>query len=428
MDDIKVTVVKFGDREHLQMQYRDPITGRKKTRSTKTTTRREAEREAAKWESELRKGRSHDGGKITWSDFRDRYENEVLASLAKNTDEKVGTVFNTVERIINPSKLRNVTAQALSGLMAKLREEAKAESTIKGLMAHLLASLRWAVNMGLLSAVPKVQMPKRAKKSNMMKGRSVTGEEFDRMLAKVEAALLATKSKNCRPATKRPMRDDVREKLAAARSAAIAAAVPSWQHYLRGLWTSGLRLEESLELYWDRDDKLCVANIDGKRPMLRIPAELEKGNQDRLLPMAPEFARFLRETPADQRIGPVFNPMAQDGTTRLTSGRVSRLVSAIGKAAGVKVSRSGKLKFASAHDLRRSFGERWSSRVMPQQLMELMRHESIETTMRYYVGRNAQKTADILWEAEERASNTASNTTVANPVETAENLSKSGNS
>ncbi len=30
---------------------------------------------------------------------------------------------------------------------------------------------------------------------------------------------------------------------------------------------------------------------------------------------------------------------------------------------------------------------------MPQDLMELMRHESITTTMRYYVGQNAQRTA-----------------------------------
>ena len=34
---------------------------------------------------------------------------------------------------------------------------------------------------------------------------------------------------------------------------------------------------------------------------------------------------------------------------------------------------------------------------MPQVLQELMRHESIETTLRYYVGRNADLTADSLW-------------------------------
>ncbi len=38
---------------------------------------------------------------------------------------------------------------------------------------------------------------------------------------------------------------------------------------------------------------------------------------------------------------------------------------------------------------------------MPQVLKELMRHESIETTMRFYVGRNAHTTADAVWEAYE---------------------------
>ena len=35
--------------------------------------------------------------------------------------------------------------------------------------------------------------------------------------------------------------------------------------------------------------------------------------------------------------------------------------------------------------------------------MALMRHESIETTMRYYVGRNANTTADAVWKAYEEA-------------------------
>jgi hypothetical protein len=37
-----------------------------------------------------------------------------------------------------------------------------------------------------------------------------------------------------------------------------------------------------------------------------------------------------------------------------------------------------RIKYASAHDLRRAFGLRWSSRVMPAVLQQLMRHESIE--------------------------------------------------
>jgi len=42
---------------------------------------------------------------------------------------------------------------------------------------------------------------------------------------------------------------------------------------------------------------------------------------------------------------------------------------------------------------------------MPAQLVELMRHESIDTTLSYYVGRNAERTAAILWDEDKRAAN-----------------------
>jgi len=136
--------------------------------------------------------------------------------------------------------------------------------------------------------------------------------------------------------------------------------------------------------------------------MVWIPGDMEKGNRDRVLPMAPEFAEFLRQTPDSKRLGYVFNPLPRRKryADRLSAEHVGRVVTAIGEAATVKVSESGgKVKYASAHDLRRSFGERWASRVMPNVLQELMRHESIQTTMRFYVGENAKRTSAILWEA-----------------------------
>jgi integrase len=60
-------------------------------------------------------------------------------------------------------------------------------------------------------------------------------------------------------------------------------------------------------------------------------------------------------------------------------------------------------KHATAHDLRRAFGFRWALRVLPPVLMELMRHESIQTTMQFYVGRNAAIAAREAWRAGEDA-------------------------
>jgi integrase len=148
-----------------------------------------------------------------------------------------------------------------------------------------------------------------------------------------------------------------------------------------------------------------IVDLSHRRPMFRIPAEAEKGNQDRLLPMTPEFAALLATVPKRERPGRVFKLLDIDGSL-LEPERcgIGKIVSAIGKAVGVVVDerrKGGKTvrKFASAHDLRRAFGQRWAMRVMPTVLRELMRHESIETTMKYYVGQNAEATADVIWAA-----------------------------
>ena len=82
--------------------------------------------------------------------------------------------------------------------------------------------------------------------------------------------------------------------------------------------------------------------------------------------------------------------------------RVGRVVSAIGKKAGVVVNKA-EGKYASAHDLRRSFGTRWSGKVKPATLQLLMRHKSIETTLKYYVAQDADDVADELWAAHDAA-------------------------
>ncbi|HEV3339024.1 MAG TPA: site-specific integrase [Pirellulales bacterium] len=384
MEEIKVTVVQFGDRKNLQLQYIDPITQKKKTRSAGTSNRREAEKAAGKWEDELRTGRYKPAVKMTWDDFWTRYDDEVLSGLAEKTAKKAFCVRSVVEDILSPQRISDLNADRLSYFQAELRRRGNTEDTISGYLGHLRSALKWATRMTMLREVPAIAMPKRTAGS---KGRPITGEEFERMLAKT-VDVVGTE------------------------------AAASFEHYLRGLWWSGLRLGESLELWWDRDDRLLV-DLSGKRPMLHIPAELEKGNQSRLLPVAPEFAELLLATPEADRTGRVFKLARRcHSGERLTDDRVIRLVGAIGKKAGVKVWThpvSGKVKFASAHDLRRSFGFRWSSRVMPALLKELMRHENIDTTMQYYVGRNAQSTADALWAAYERSGNTSGNSQAKDP-------------
>jgi len=138
----------------------------------------------------------------------------------------------------------------------------------------------------------------------------------------------------------------------------------------------------------------------GDRPLLSISAEHEKGHRDRLLPITPDFAEFLKAVPPSERKGRVFKPYDSDSPSKYN---VSERISEFGKAAKIVV--NSRSKFASAHDLRRSFGERWAMKVMPQLLMQLMRHSSIETTMRFYVGRNALAVADMLYDLDAKEKN-----------------------
>jgi integrase len=167
-----------------------------------------------------------------------------------------------------------------------------------------------------------------------------------------------------------------------------------WERYLWGLWYSGLRLEESLVLTWDQDGAFTV-DLSGKFPRFRIYAEAEKGHQDRMLPMTPDFAQWLLQTPQAERTGFVFH-LGSKPDRQLSLKRVSRTVSEIGERAGVVVNKE-QGKFGRAHDLRRSFGTRWASKVKPATLQLLIRHSTIDTTLRYYVAQDADDVARELW-------------------------------
>jgi integrase len=390
MNDLNVKTFKPSRSPYFKVRWTDPETDQRREKSTKTKSARDAERFAARLEKELRDGTYADPSRVSWECFRDRYETEVLAGLAEKTGLIAATVFNTIEAIIKPKLLRQVDANSISKMVKTLRGRQLSESSIKAYLSHLRAALNWGVRKKLLPALPDIDMPKRAKRSKMMKGRPITGEEFDRMLAAVPSVMV-TKPRAYMNNAQRQAKAEFDAKL-----------VESWEFFLRGLWTSGLRIGEALELWWDRDDRLSV-DFSGRRPMLRISAEYEKGNTDRLLPIVPEFAELLETVPDDERTGRVFAGLARRvHSDRLLMVTASAIVSDIGERATVKVhtnAKTGKVKFASAHDFRRSFGERWSMRVMPQVLMQMMRHEEISTTLKYYVGRNAQKAADAVWAA-----------------------------
>lgn len=372
MSEVKVSVQRFGDRPNLALVYIDPTSGKRKTKSAGTSNEKTAWKAAATWEEELNNGRYAPPSKITWQEFRQRFEAEHLASLKEKSGRSFRGALNHVERHLAPDRLIKVNAAALSTMQSKLRATGVKETTIASVLRHVRAALGWAASVEMLPAVPKITMPKKAK-GKKMKGGALVGEQFDRLLLAVPK---------------------VRPHDAAA-----------WVHLLTGVYLSGLRLGEACVLSWDADAPLSI-DLTRRHPGFRIKGEVQKSGKDQLLPMTPDAAEFFLATPPDQRHGRVFKLYSATANVPLAEHSVGEVVTRFGKRARVVVDPTTG-KTASLHDLRRSFGSRWAKRVKTPVLQRLMRHEDIQTTMRYYVDLDVDEMADDLWASHPAAGDTA---------------------
>ena len=375
-DEINVIVVDRG-RKFLYLRYTCPVTGEKIEKSSGESIEKEARKQAGKWQAELRAG---GGGKTSarWDEFRSAYEAATDISLRSRTGDKISAVFNVIENTMKPDNLKRVTPQWLTKFQTRLLESELSPATVESHCRHLKAAMNWAKEQGIIPVVPQFPKLKQARNAKVMKGRPITGEEFDRMLASVDAEFPIDAS----------WKPD--------RIARVQAQRDSLKFHLRGLWYSGLRLGESLTLTWNQWADGIRVDISGDHVFLLIPAESEKGGKDRVYPTTPDFAEFLRAVPPEKRTGFVFNPIFPKGPCRRLD-TVSKRIMRIGEAAKVKVDQRGdETIWASAHDLRRAFATRWCMRVPSMVLKELMRHQSISTTEKYYVGQNAQQTAILL--------------------------------
>ena len=189
-----------------------------------------------------------------------------------------------------------------------------------------------------------------------------------------------------------------------------AAAAESWRHVLWGLSASALRLDEIMHVSWERPGSIRPVWKDGQLPVLEIPAAIQKNDTEECIPLLPWFGAVLLQTAIEDRKGWAFNP----ASLQLKRGRrvdrqrpdaewVGKVIARIGKAAGVEVEaadeRTGRpTKYATAHDLRRSCGDRLrDAGVPPLVICRVMRHSSWETTRKHYAPGNIQKDAEVLW-------------------------------
>lgn len=362
-DQINVYVVKYSGRKNYYMCFDDPVTGKQEKRTTGTAKKKEAAKVAGAWQAELNAGTYTKTSRLTWQQFTDTYESEVYPKLSSSTQTIRDAVFNHVVRMLNPTHVYKVaTTRMMAKFQTMLREEGFPDSTITAYLSHLRSVFNWAKRQGFIAQAPEFDMPKIANDA-LHRGRAITADEFGRLLVAV-------------PKVRK--RDADR-----------------WKYFLRGLWWSGLRLGEGLQLSWDTDQPFCIWIEPGKLPRFRIYSEAQKNRKSQFLPMAPEFWELVSSTPEDERTGPVL-PIPNHHGEQLSLKRVSRNIGQIGREAMVK---TGEDSYATAHDLRRAFGTRWAKLVKPLVLQKLMRHTKLETTMRFYANLDVDWTSEEVWNA-----------------------------
>jgi integrase len=321
---VTVYLLRPKDRPTFQLQWVDPVTGRRKTKSAGTDDPERAEQARIDLEYEVNHDMVREPSKMLWASFREQYEAEKLASLRPRTREKAGDVFDSFEAFIGDrKKLGDIDERTVSKYAAALRERGRKAATIHGHLDYLRAALRWAADQKLITAAPKVIKPKLSKKRTI---RKIVMEELERLLA---------------AAPDEPSR------------ALISAA-----------WYTGLRRNELLDLCWRGDEGRPWIDFDRNR--VQIPAEYNKADADQWIPLHPELAAILE--PLRQPHGRIFRISPSPAERPRDDGRLARK-------AGLKI---------TLHDLRRSFGSRYAAVVPAQVLQRLMRHANIKTTLEYY--------------------------------------------
>jgi integrase len=332
---ITVWVQRFKDRDTLMLQWTDPDTGKRKSKSAGTADEGEAEKQRADLEYELNHGLHEQASALSWEKFRDLFEEEYVSNLRPKSRGVHSATLDLFEELCRPKLLRSVSERTVSRFVASMRQKptcgriGMASSTIRVRLEFLHTALAWAAEQRLIPGCPKFPTVKAPKK----KPQPVPAESFERMLAK--------------------------------------APDQQTRAYLLAGWLAGLRLSEALAL--EREPTTEAPYLDPDNDRIVFPAEFVKAVEDQWVPLDPTLREALEALPRHGK--KVFRFISRQTGGPLSVQRLSARIGKLAKAAGVKL---------TMKSLRKGFGCRYAGKVPAQVLQKLMRHGSISTTMDYY--------------------------------------------
>ena len=323
---ITVWLVSPADRPNYSLQWIDPGTGKRRTRSTGTSDPQKAEQARGDLEARLNDPNAYSEAtapRLTWAELCERFADEHLAGLSPGHRRNAHRVIDRLEHLIKPKSPADLNNEAVS---AYIRDQVRrgimpaTQSTERAILAKLI---RWAADAGYLLKVPKVNRPKLIDAGPPT--RLLTAEGFADLSQRIE---------------------------------------PRTRGMLAVGWFQGLRRTEMLTLSWERQTDRPW--IDWEANRIQFPAKASKGKRFSWLPLAPGLRAFLADR---DRTGRVLAEAPTSGSAFATSFVVA-------------AERCGyNLRL---HDLRRSFATHYAPKVPAQVLQRLMRHANITVTLKYY--------------------------------------------
>jgi integrase len=304
---------------------------------------RNAEKFQRRTEGELASGTYQMNSRKTWKEFRAEFNEKVLPGKRPSTQDAYKFCLDNFERLAKPVRLQAITTKTVTDFVAARRKEPGmrkgtlvGKATINKELRHLRATLRKAHDLGYLSAVPKFDFEKEAKKLPTY----MSDEHFLAIYAQCDVAKHPSDLPN-----------------------GITAG-DWWRGLLMTAFMTGWRISSLMALTWD--------DVDLEKGTALSAAADNKGDRDQFIPLHPIVIEHLKVLKAA-----FTNQVFPWGLSReMLWTQFQRLQ----KAANVK---PAKKTWYGFHDVRRGFATYNADRMTADALQALMGHKDYSTTQRY---------------------------------------------
>lgn len=317
----------------------------------------------------------------------------------------------SIKECCNLSALEYLQDRLLAG--DECRYDWRSPMTVNSSMGVIMAFVRYCARHEWIEKVPHIE---KLEVDNPMKGRPITEIEFNAMLTAVPNVV-------------------------------GEAATDSWRHVLNIIWTTAFRVGDVMSFSWDDKSEIHPLWQDDRRehPTIAIPSK-QKNRKTQEIPMLPELETLLGTIHQADRKGWIANPLPIDSNSancerptskeltklkkrlsnvaiaekygvsetavrkwlsdphrlkvdskfvatdfqRLSKERVGRVIGLIGQDAKVVVQEQDdelrkRLKYASAHDIRRGCAQRLINQGVSAETLKLvLRHSDFATTEKFY--------------------------------------------